>query len=253
MAGKQRFFVLDEWRGLAIIFMVVYHAFYLLAYEFHSEAGRELLAFAAPVQPFIAGSFILICGICCRLSRSNFKRGLLLACVAMLLTLVTLALTLMGIDEVITFGVLHCLAVSVLLFALLQKPLAKLPPFPQIVFYAILFLVTAGYLYSGKQGIGFGQFFLAFPQTNLFPLYALGFPGRTIASADYIPLIPWLFLFLVGTAVGVYAKQGRFPASFSKLHCKPLQWLGQHSLLIYLAHQPILYVFFSLMNMLLKK
>lgn len=82
MSNKQWLFLLDELRGLAIILMVMYHMFFLLSDVFHYTAGRTLLLFFRPAQSFIADAFILICGICCRFSRLNLKRGLLLFGVA---------------------------------------------------------------------------------------------------------------------------------------------------------------------------
>ena len=225
--SRPRYILLDELRGLAIILMVAYHAFFLLAFVFNSRAGHALFDFMGPVQPFIAGTFILLCGVCCRFSQSNLKRGLKLAGAAAIVTLATLAMTLLGVDEVIWFGVLHFLACAVLLFALLQKLPDKVPPVVQIIGFAALFFVFA--------------FWRPFPRTDFFPLWALGFPSATLRSADYFPLIPWLFLFLAGTAVGIYGKQGRFPGWLEKSRIPPLAWLGRHSLLIYLLHQPVLY------------
>ena len=82
---KPRYYLLDELRGLAVVAMVVYHSFYLLADVFGSETGRMLVNCTRPVQPFIAGTFFVICGICARLSRSNWKRGLRLLGLALLL------------------------------------------------------------------------------------------------------------------------------------------------------------------------
>jgi uncharacterized membrane protein len=229
-----RYALLDELRGLAIILMVIYHAFYSLGYVFGSPAGRRLFDSMGPVQPFIAGTFILLCGVCCRFSRSNLKRGLRTAGAAALVTLATLAMRLFGVDEVIWFGVLHFLACAVLLFALAQKLFDKAPPLPQVIVCAALF---------------FAWYFVPppLPRTSFFPLYALGFPSGTLRSADYFPLLPWLFLFLAGTAIGVYGKRGRFPGWCAKSRAPALQWLGRHSLLVYLLHQPVLFGVFSLL------
>jgi len=236
---RPRYALLDELRGLAIILMVIYHALYLLAYVFGSGAGRRLFLFLGPVQPGIAGTFILLCGICCRFSRSNLKRGLRTAGAAAVVTLATLAMTLFGVDEVIWFGVLHFLACAMLLFVPARKLLDKLPPLPQVIIFTALFLVFS--------------FWRPFPRTDFFPLYALGFPSHTLRSADYFPLIPWLFLFLAGTALGIYAKQGRFPGWMAKSRVPPLAWLGRHSLLIYLLHQPALFGVFGLLELLMRR
>lgn len=250
MFGKQRLYLLDELRGAAIILMVIYHMLFLLADVFHDMAGRTLLLFFSPAQPFVAGLFILISGICCRFSRSNLKRGLLLSGVALLLTLSTFALTLFGINELITFGVLHFLAISILLFVLFEKFLVKLPPLNQVLIFAALFVATANPLLGGERGIGLGRLLLPFPQTNLFPLFALGLPSLSFSSADYFPLIPWVFLFFTGTAIGLYAQKEQFPKVLSKSHVKPLQWVGRYSLWIYLIHQPVMYLFVQLNSLL---
>ena len=234
-----RYALLDELRGAAIILMVVYHAFYLLGYVLGSRAGRALFGYAMSVQPFIAGTFILLCGLCCRFSRSNLKRGLRTAGAAAAVTLATLAMTLFGVDEVIWFGVLHFLACAMLLFALIEKLPGKLPPLPQVIIFTALFLVFS--------------FWRPFPRTDFFPLYALGFRSYTLRSADYFPLIPWLFLFLAGTAIGVYGKRGRFPEWVVKSRMPALAWLGRHSLLIYLLHQPALFGVFGLAEYLLRR
>jgi len=240
--ARPRYVLLDELRGLAVVAMVIYHAMYLLADVFGSEAGLRLLDYARPVQPFIAGTFFFVCGLCCRLSRSNLKRGLRLLGFALLLSLATYILTFFGVNELILFGALHFLSVAILLFCLLDKPLSKVPPLPQVALFLALFLLTANRYFGGRGGIGLGSWLLPFPWTDFPPLYFLGFPSLTLHSADYIPLLPWLFLFFTGTAVGTYAAQGRFPAFFEKPRVKPLQWTGRHAMVIYLAHQPVMFV-----------
>jgi len=236
-AKPPRYALLDELRGVAIVLMVAYHALYSLAFVFGSRQGRALFNAMGPVQPFIAGTFILLCGLSCRFSRSNLKRGLRLAGAAAIVTLATLLMTLFGVDEVIWFGVLHFLACAVLLFAMAPKAigaiapqkvklLEKIPPAAQVIAFAALFVLFACWR--------------PFPRTDFFLLYALGFPSSTLRSADYFPLIPWLFLFLAGTALGLYAKQGRFPRWCEKSRVPALAWLGRHSLLLYLLHQPVL-------------
>jgi len=249
-----RYALLDELRGVAIVLMVVYHAFYSLGYVFGSGTGRGLFAGMGPVQPFIAGTFIFLCGVCCRFSRSNLKRGMKLAGAAAVVTLATLAMTLFGVDEVIWFGVLHFLACAVMLFAMAQKAIGakmaqkaigamsfqklsckiNIPAWVQAVILMALFFVFT--------------WWRPFPRTDFFILYALGFPSSTISSADYFPLIPWMFLFFAGTVVGTYGKQGRFPGWMEKSRIPPLAWLGRHSLLIYLLHQPVLFGVFYLLG-----
>ena len=120
-----RIHFLDEVRGFDLILMVFFHAFYVIGYLFKYSWGAWLFQFFNPAEPFFAGLFIFICGISCRLSHSNWKRGGLLALVAVGMSLF---LYLFMREEMIWFGVLHFLAVSILLFALLRPLLDRIPP-----------------------------------------------------------------------------------------------------------------------------
>ena len=221
---RRRHFLLDELRGLAVVAMVIFHAVFLLGVVFGNAAAMSWLRVISSSQPFIAGTFILVCGICCRLSRSNVKRGLRIGGFAVALTIGTFLITLIGIDQVIIFGVLHFLAVAILLFCLARKALDKIPPLVQLPVFLALFFVMR---------------FITLPATQSLTLFILGFPSTAWRSADYFPLVPWLFLFLAGTAIGLWAEC--FPSWFDKPRCAPLRWAGRHAIWIYLAHQPVLY------------
>ena len=67
---------MDEIRGLCVLLMIFYHAFYTMSMLFHWELGTKLLVFFSPAEPFFAGLFILISGISSQLSHSNLIRGL---------------------------------------------------------------------------------------------------------------------------------------------------------------------------------
>lgn len=235
---KQRILLLDELRGLAVLCMVFYHAFYLLYAFFQLEWARVLYKFFTPAQPFFAGLFILIAGVSCHLTRSNARRGLKVLAVALGITLVTaVVMPRIGMDGAeIYFGILHFMAISMLLFALLRPLFEKIPP--TLGFLLALALFVA--FYSLPQGrVGIGAFSVAVPQsvysTNYF--FWLGLPKPGFTSADYFPLVPHFFLFLCGTYLGSATAQ----AWMYRSHCKPLAFFGRHSLVIYVAHQPVVY------------
>jgi len=228
----RRYFLLDELRGMAVVAMTVYHALFLLGEVFGDETMLVWFRAARPVQPFIAGTFILVCGICCRFSRSNAKRGFKLAGFALGFTLGTWLITALGIfDGVIIFGILHFLAAAILLFCLLRRLLEKIPSWVQVPGFLALF---------------FGAWFVRLPWTDSLFLYILGFPSWAWQSADYFPLWPWLFLFFAGTGIGAWGQQGKFPQWFDAPRCRPLRWAGKHAIWIYLAHQPVMFAVASL-------
>ena len=235
-----RLHLLDELRGFLIVCMVFYHAFYTMAEIFSSGIGTWLLKFFMPVEPFFAGGFILISGISCRLSRSNVKRGLRLLIIALLLTAATLLLRLFGIEQVIWFGILHMLSVSMLLFGLMKPLLDKLPAVAGIIICAVLFLLT---FRIGQGELGLPGMYFSIPKalTDLPFLYPIGLHDSQFYSADYFPLFPWLFVFIAGAYIGKFTKSGRFPAFFGRSHCKPLSLVGRHAIVIYILHQPVIY------------
>ena len=246
-----RFLLLDEIRGFAIICMVFFHGFYLLGYILGFSVGIELFEFFMPAEPFFAGAFIVISGMCCRFSHSNIKRGLILFAVAILLTAATIGLTRFGIDEIIKFGILHLLAVSILIFALLRPVLNKIPALLQIIIFLVLFIIT---LNVENGYIGIANFSLKLPAITHDQVYLFPFGLRSVdfASSDYFPILPWTFLFLAGSAFGIYGQRGKFPYFFCTSHIKPLQFAGRYSLWIYLFHQPVLFLLAQAIKVILK-
>ena len=70
----------------------------------------------------------------------------------------------------------------------------------------------------------------------------LGFPYDGFYSTDYFSLFPWFFLFLTGFYLyQKVEKEGYLQTSFFSRKIKLLAYLGKHSLLLYLVHQPVIY------------
>lgn len=134
-----RIYFMDEVRGFDLLLMVAFHGFYTAGYLFGFRPAAWLFNFFNPVEPFFAGLFILICGISCRLSHSNWKRGGLLLAVA---AVMSAFLFVFMREEMIWFGILHFLAVSILLFALCRPLLDKIPPAWGVAACAVLTLIT---------------------------------------------------------------------------------------------------------------
>ena len=70
----------------------------------------------------------------------------------------------------------------------------------------------------------------------------LGFPAPEFTSSDYFPLLPWIFLYGVGYFLHALWLTGEGPERGRHRRPVPvLGWLGRHSLVVYLLHQPVLY------------
>lgn len=237
MANKngRRIHMLDEIRGLDIWLMVIHHLLYTLGYLFGVTWAARAFDWLAVPAPFFAGQFILISGIACHFSRNNLRRGLLLALVAAGMSAV---LYFVMPSSMIWFGVLHCLAVCILLYALLRRLIDRIPVWVGVAVCAVLFLFTWNLPVDqgGVFGIP-GVWTVAVPETVqaqswLFPLGL----GRGF-SADYFPLFPWLFCFMAGVLLG----RKSFPQWMCRSRFPGLAKTGRYTLWIYLLHQPVIY------------
>lgn len=232
---KRRVEIYDALRGIAIIYMIFYHALVDLQMLGFAWAV-PLLDSQRIIVTFDQGLFITLSGICCSLSRNNALRGAKLLGIAMLFTLATVAV---DFRSPVTFGILHLLSISMLIFSATEKWLRKLPKLP----FALLFSLLYAFTYNVKNGFfGFGDLTAAVPEqlTYRSRLFIFGFVDGSYSALDYFPLLPYLFLFLAGAFLGMWLVKQKLP-EFAYKKVPFLGYLGKHSLFIYVIHQPILY------------
>ena len=84
-------------------------------------------------------------------------------------------------------------------------------------------------------------------------LFPLGITARGFYSADYFPLIPYMFVFFWGTFLGEYVRDGRIPDFMYPVRVPLLDWLGTHALIVYIVHLPIVYVILELYQWIVSK
>jgi len=219
---KKRFDILDAWRSLSLLLMVAYHFLYDLAL-FGVITWQQM--FSPPLnimQKFICCSFIFLAGASARFSRSNLRHGLIV-----LAAHIVVVIGAMVGGQTIRFGVLALLGSSMVIYHFVGKHLQKLPGGFLAGVCGALFLLSDNMVES-----------IAVSARWLYPL-GLTYPG--FSSADYFPLIPWLFLFLIGTVFGGWCLSHRENRVLTAPLPGILTWPGRHSLIIYLLHQPILF------------
>lgn len=250
---NRRIVLMDEIRGFCVFCMIFYHAFVFMDVDGFS-LGTKLFDFFLPVEPFFAAVFIVICGFSSNLSRSNFKRGFELLGIALAINIITvLILPKLGFIECeIYFGIINLLSVSILIYAVFEKALKKINPVAGTVVCFVILMFLHNWV-AGKVGI-FPPLEFHWPEAwrdNPY-LFPFGIIGHNFFSADYFPLIPYFFIFLMGTFIGAYCKDKEFPEFVYKNRVAMFNWLGRHALLVYVLHMPIIYAFIFIFELILR-
>jgi uncharacterized membrane protein len=214
---------LDALRGMAVIWMIIFHAAYDLR-MFNYIDWDFSTGFWYGFPRVIAFTFLFCVGLSMNFGHkpqinwnSLKKRSLKLGLAAALVSLSTYFLF---PQQWIFFGTLHCIFVGSILGALVvnHRKLAG------TLLVSILILQ-----------------------------YILNFDIRWVSSIlqkpsmDFIPIYPWFWAILLGIVTGPYLSEIPFLAQFKAPRL--LKFLGQHSLKIYLIHQPLIFGLISGLTM----
>jgi len=221
-----RIALVDTLRGGALLLMVFYHFGFDLNYLgwIHFDINYDLRWLTA--RALILGSFLCIVGVSLALAEAQHKtpqqKLLRTAKIALAAGLVTAGSWLFIPDQTIYFGTLHAIA--------LMSLVIQLRPLPAGV--AVLI---------GLVAIGLGSSF-SHPVFDFPGLAWLGFMTYKPLTADYVPMLPWFGVCLLGYATAKVFLQPLLGGKLVKHRAWPegLLWLGRHSLAIYLLHQPVL-------------
>lgn len=247
---KIRYSKLDIIRGLCLISMIAYHTVWDLVYIYECNWAwyRSISAFLW--QQSICWTFILLAGFCLPFGTHPIRRGAIVFGGGALITAVTLIFM---PGQRIVFGVLTLLGSSMMLVGIFDRVLQKMMGKFSAIFGMIGCFLLFAFTYSVNDGFSgfFGVKLLELSNTlykNYFTTF-LGFPYKGFFSTDYFSLVPWFFLFLTGyfshfavMNVAVDKEgQNRISRWLQRGNCKPLEWMGKHSLLIYVIHQPVIY------------
>ena len=252
--AKDRAWELDFLRGIALIMMLFMHMSWDVRYEFGADCFSYLEKgwFWSFIHPVIVVLFVSVSGICCTFSRSNIKRGLKLLGATLVLFIGTFVATyFFNLYCLIIFNVLAVLTCGVFLYALISFIEKKLKVRPDVM-NLIMGLVGLYIVICGCD-IHYMDY-----STDALIFLPIGFDIKgTPWMADYMPLFPWLGVFLIGCVIGrtlykekktLFGGRGKAMTAIAR----PVEFIGRHSLIIYLAHQPIiygiLYVIFLLIN-----
>jgi len=235
---RKRLYILDALRGFLLINMIAHHTLWDLfnLYDVNLPWFRGTVS--TVWQQWGCTSFIMLSGFCMTFGRKKLRRALFILLCSVAVTLVTMVFM---PSRPANFGILTLLGTCALISIPLEKPLSKVNPYVGLAIFLSLFLVTYGFR-KGYVGIYFYELsdMPEFLYKNYFTAF-FGFPHDDFRSSDYFPLLPWVFAYFSGHFIFRIFKKHNKLEVFSAFRVRPFEFLGRHSLIIYLVHQPIIY------------
>jgi len=228
---SKRYIEVDLLRGLAIVLMVAFHLSYDLNHfgyiDINIRYGLDWRYF----RYLILTLFIVTVGISLVLAnRENIDLRKVFIRTSKLLVaslLITAASYFMNPSMWIYFGVIHFILLGSLAGVLfVHRPYLSLVVGVSIILLYNLGLANMHWLYNDLQEL-------------------LHLPRHT---EDLVQFVPWFGVLLIGIFIG--DRRWYALGIKSSRVTEYLAFLGQHTLIIYLIHQPILFGIFELLRML---
>jgi uncharacterized membrane protein len=226
-----RISAIDALRGLALVAMATYHFTWDLDFFGYLEPGTAQTGAMKWYARGIASTFLMLAGFSLVLAHQaginwpSFRRRFaMVAGAALLITLGTYFAMPRGF---IFFGILHQIALG----SLIGLAFLRLPP--------LLTLTAATAMIAAPH-------FLRSAVFDTPALWWVGLSSFDPPSNDYVPLLPWTGMVLIGIGLaklasksGLFETMRRFQAGKTRPG-QALSFLGKHSLAFYLIHQPVL-------------
>lgn len=230
----KRIYNLDKIRGLTIISMVLFHLMYNI--NFFKEISWYNGTLLNKVRQLsIALSFFIISGLTSTLlsSKKNIIRGIKTSLVGVLISVATF---IFARDQFIVWGVMNGLGLSMIIGGLFKN--INIFSKKMIFVFLLIFALTYNIPRNSLNNIDFFKYIYSL---NVFPL---GFPSDKFVSADYFPIIPWVFTYFSGMSLGKFLHEKNYYNKYGTENF--LAKIGRYSMPIYLVHQVILYPIVSL-------
>jgi uncharacterized membrane protein len=221
-APHPRYDTLDALRGLAILWMTVYH----FAFDLNHFGWIRQDFYRDPVWTWQRTAIVSLFLFCAGMGQAVavaqgqgwprfWRRWSQVAGSALL---VTAGSWFMYPNSFIYFGVLHGIAVMLVIVRLTAGWDA--------------WLWLAGALAIASKAIALDAF-------NAPALNWIGWVSRLPVTEDYVPVFPWLGVMWWGMAAGQWLLRER-PAVLVRPAPRALAWMGRWSLSWYMVHQPVL-------------
>ena len=232
--SPRRLATIDSLRGVAIVWMTVFH----FCFDLNYFGWLKQNFYADPIWTWQRTAIVSLFLFCAGLAQATalaqgqgwdrfWKRWAQIVGCALLVTAGSYA---MFPKSFIYFGVLHGIAVMLIIVRVTAGWGHWLWPAGAV---AVAMKPLAAFAHLQWSGLDF---------LNHMAWNWLGLISRKPVTEDYVPLLPWLGVMWWGMAAGQWLLahrsqwlQARLPAGVA-----PLAWLGRWSLSWYMLHQPVM-------------
>lgn len=257
---KNRVWELDFLRGLAVLCMCFDHLMYDFAYllkdvfpnfkevnnsfinklvelamAYWKTGANEVAGFRFWAHYIFVFIFLFLVGVSCSFSRDNVKRGCQLFVVAWVFTGASFAARAFGfLEDGIVFGILDCIAFSILCVAAVDIATARVK---QLNIYLPLILgVIVCAVGIEKAFWTWGKPFDKYFDASHLIDYII---GAKAYGDDWFGLFPYVGAVLIGMYWGkaAYGKRVSLMPVLNGKWNKPFCFVGRHALIFYIAHQ----------------
>ncbi len=247
---QNRITELDLFRGIAVLLMIFDHIMFdlwglfpsvFIDYPPSDGVGRFLYELSYKywfwdvreiVRTVIVFVFLALTGVCCSFSRSNTKRGLRLGALSLAMSAVTFAVGFIigDLDIGITFGVLHCIAVMLLIVGLLEKL-----NIDKLLYLSIGILMLALGIILQRNEI-----YVSYYNTPFFTVIWKTVIGTATSGGDSFSIFFHGGQIMIGVFLGKWLYSEKKSLLFKKYYSNIITFIGRHSLAVYLIHQIVI-------------
>ena len=233
---ENRYNLIDAIRGVMLVNMIVFHFLYDVFMIYGVDSKWAFVPAVVVWERIISVTFLVVSGISLNFSKHAYRRGIIVNLCGFLITVVTFFAV---PSQPVWFGVLNFIGCAMMICNALKNYLNKLDPVLgaglSLLCFAVFYCVPERYLgLFGLKLIKLPDFLYGFRYAAF-----LGFPDKDFFSADFFPIIPHIFIFVFGYYLWRIIKSANKEELFRR-RVYVLDFMGRHSLIIYLLHQPVL-------------
>lgn len=267
---KRRVWEIDFLRGFFFLAVVLYHMAWDMAFMpsmIFSNSASAMVSNPAMMNliewcydilvsesmeylvNFFSGAFLVLTGISCSFSRSNIRRSFRTCLIALAITYVSyIASVITGSEMTIVFGILHNMGLTLFIYSIFEvicKWLkVKMNPW-------VIMVIGVGML-------GYGLYLNYWTKVPVYSFNQLNperlasvMLGFSYTYTDDFGMMPHSGKILIGIALGMLLykdKKSLLPKLDGRWN-RPLCFLGRHTFLVYIIHQPIIWTFMIIVLM----